>query len=406
MRIWIINHYALPPTSAGGTRHYNFARQLIKRGHEVTLIASNYNHFSHTYISENNFDVPFIWVPSPAYSGNTVARFWNMLVFSFNILLKKHLPNGKPDVIIGSSPHLFSAYSAEKLAKRFNVPFVLEIRDIWPDTLVDIGRISAKHPLICLMKYVELHLYRCADRVITLLPAADKYLVSAGVDQNKIVWLPNNVDPDNIPTNEKRESNTKFTIMYVGAHGLANDLDTVLDAAKLLQAQSLDQKITICLVGDGPDKQRLQDRVTTEKITMVEIIASVPKNQIYHLMLQADVFLMLLKDSPVFRWGISPNKLFDYLLMQRPVIFGVDTPINPVDKCKAGLTIKPSNPEALAAAIIKMSSLPKQELNAMGERGREYVLQHHHISVLTDALERMLEEVIVEHTEVCATTAR
>jgi glycosyltransferase involved in cell wall biosynthesis len=403
MRIWIINHYALPPSSAGGTRHYNLAKQLMQRGHEVLIVAANYNHFSQTYIAttakigevDNTYDVPFIWIPTPAYRGNTLSRFWNMLAFSWKILRKKYLPTDTPpDVIIGSSPHLFSAFSAEKLARRLKIPILLEIRDIWPDTLVDLGRISNRHPLIRLMKSIELRLYKRADRVISLLPAADKYLTKCGVPAEKILWLPNAIDADNLPTYLAPKAPSAFTVMYAGSHGLANDLDTVLDAAKILQEKLSDQPIRILLAGDGPDKLRLMQRVKAENILLIEFINSVPKNEVYTLLNQADVYLMLLKNSPVFRWGISPNKLFDYLLMGRPVIFGVDTPYNPIEKVNAGMSIPPSDPVSLAVAMQKMAKLSKSELSEMGSRGKEFVLQHHNIIHLTTSLENLIQAVI------------
>ncbi len=404
MRIWIINHYALPPTSAGGTRHYNLAKQLIQQGHEVMLIAANYNHFSQSYIKttaktgevDKTYDVPFVWIPTPAYRGNTISRFWNMLVFSWRILNKKYLPiDNQPDVIIGSSPHLFSAFSAEKLARRLKIPFMLEIRDIWPDTLVELGRISDRHPLIRLMKWVELRLYQRADKIISLLPAADKYLTSCGVPAEKILWLPNAIDADNLPHAMTPTANPDFTIMYAGAHGLANDLDTVLDAAKLLQERSLQRNIKIVLAGDGPDKQRLQQRVKNEDIKLVELVDAVPKKEVYGLLNRADVYLMLLKNSPIFRWGISPNKLFDYLLMGRPVIFGVETPYNPIQQVNAGLSIPPSDPVSLAAAMQHLATLTKNELTEMGARGKDFVLQHHNIAHLAATLENVIQGLTI-----------
>jgi glycosyltransferase involved in cell wall biosynthesis len=406
MRIWMINHYAAPPTMAGGTRHYNFARQLMQRGHEVLLIAANYNHFSQKFIQtptkmgeiDHSYDVPFVWIPTPAYQGNTAARFKNMLAFSLRALRKKYLSRTlPPDIIIGSSPHLFAALSGELLAKRLNVPFILEVRDLWPESLVDLGRISTHHPLIKLMKGVESYLYKRANRVISLLPSADKYLIMHGVKPENIVWLPNAIDTDIIPIDLKpMQKSDLFTVMYAGAHGIANDLDTVLSAAKILQDKYAAQQIRICLIGDGQEKTRLKELAVTLNVSMVEFCDPVSKTEIYPILNQADAFLMLLKDSPVFRFGISPNKLFDYLAMGRPVIFGVETPFNPIKEFNAGITIKPSDPESLASAIYHLSLVPKSELANMGERGKNFVLHNHHIQKLTDSLENLITDTIKE----------
>ena len=394
MRIWIINHYAAPPAMAGGTRHYQLARQLKQRGHDVLIIAANYNHFSQSFMPtpagvgkiDDAYEVPFIWIPTPRYRGNTLSRFWNMLVFSSRLLNKKYLPlSSPPDVIIGSSPHLFAAFGAELLSRRLKKPFVLEIRDLWPETLVDLGRMSTRHPLIKIMKHIEKYLYKRAKRIISLLPAADKYLIACGVDPEHILWLPNAIDTDIVPDNLLPATSDKFTFMYAGAHGLANDLDTVLHAAKILQDKSSADRMRICLIGEGPAKRHLQELAAQLKLTSVEFLDPVPKNQIYSVLNRADAFLMLLKKSPVFRWGISPNKLFDYLVMERPVIFGVDTPFNPIEQYHAGLSVPPSDPAALATAMHDLSLLPKEELNNMGLRGKNFVLQHHHIQQLTNS---------------------
>lgn len=400
MRIWIINHYGLPPSGSGGTRHYNFARLLQQRGHEVLIIAANFHHFSQGSMVpddqvgkiDRSHNVPFIWLPVPTYKGNTLSRFWNMLVFGWQIVTSPYLRTlPVPDVIIGSSPHLFAALGAERLAKRLKKPFVLEIRDLWPESLVDLGRFTHHHPLIKLMQKVEVHLYRKARQVISLLPSANQYLIDKGVKAAAISWIPNSVDIDNIPTTlPQQEANKKFTVMYAGAHGVANDLDTVIAAAKLLEQQGYADKIRICLIGEGPEKNRLKMLAATDRLTLIEFMDPVPKNQIYTILHAADTFLMLLKDSPVFRWGISPNKLFDYLIMGRPVIFGVNTPFNPVATYDAGISIQPGNAVELAEAIQRLSQMPRSERHAMGQRGREFVLQQHYLPILTDTLESVL----------------
>jgi len=403
MRIWIINHYAVSPDAAGGTRHFNFARRLLQKGHEVLIIAADYNHFSQKYTAPGretsgpdiSSGVPFCWVSVPPYKGNTAARFWNMLVFAWrvrNMAVSSALP--KPDVIIGSSPHLFAAWGAERLSKRLDVPFVLEVRDIWPDTLVDLGKFTHRHPLIRVMKSIEKHLYRRAKKIIMLLPSAGEYLARFGVRSDDTLWLPNYVDMGLVSGSNAASHNKKFMVMYAGAHGLANDLDSVLVAAEILQQQGLSEHIRICLIGDGPEKSRLMAEAAARKISMIEFLDSVPKGEVYSVLQQADAFLMLLKKSPVFRWGISPNKLFDYFAMAKPVIFGVDTPHDPVKIAEAGISIPSGDSKALAGAICDLFHTPENKRLEMGERGKKYVSAHHNIIQLTDDMEKMLEEAV------------
>jgi glycosyltransferase involved in cell wall biosynthesis len=394
MRIWIINHYALPYDNAGGTRH--------------AIFAANYNHFAHSYIQTNTvlgeidsrYQIPFMWIPTGSYRGNTLARLWNMLSFSIRLLQKKytaHLP--PPDIILGSSPHLFAAFSASILAKRFNVPFLLEVRDIWPDSLAE--HFSKYHPLFYLMKKIECKLYKDAHQIISLLPGIKDYLIHLSVAEEKIVWIPNTIDPDLYPSSICDQRSKKFTIMYAGAHGILNDLDICLDAAKLLQNTEIGEKIRICLIGNGPEKKRLIERTIKEKIQIIQFLDPVPKTKIYTILSQADVFLMPLKHSTIYRFGISPNKLFDYLLMSRPIIFAVNTSFNPVELNNAGITIPPSNPRALADAISQLFSTPENVRKMMGERGKEYVYSHHHIERMCKKLETILRAI--QNKELTAT---
>jgi glycosyltransferase involved in cell wall biosynthesis len=401
MRIWIINHYASPPIYPGGTRHYNLALQLQKKGHEVTIIAANYNHFLHEKMNstasicqlDTTYQVPFIWLSVPPYKGNTIGRFYNMLVFSWRLMRNDFLKTiPSPDIIIGSTPHLFAALGAEILARKLKKPFILEIRDLWPESLVDLGRFSNEHPLIKIMKWIEHYLYKRASRIISLLPNANNYLIECGVNPNHILWLPNAVDIEAMPVLPSI-NNDKFTVMYAGAHGVANDLDTVISSAKILQDKGFSEKIKISLVGEGPEKLRLKKLAESYHLNIIEFLDAVPKNEIYATLNKADTYLMSLKDSPVFRWGISPNKLFDYLAMERPVIFAVNTPFNPVEQCHAGITVKPGDPVSLSDAIIKLASLSREELNDMGRRGKEYILNNHHVMQLADSLERLIMSI-------------
>ena len=242
MHIWLVNHYALPPTEPGGTRHHALARYLIRRGHEVTIIAASFNHATgrqrdrtagRLCTFEQFDEVPFVWLRVPGYRNN-VFRLWNMLVFAIELWAGMGTRKlRKPDVIIGSSLTLFAAAAAERLARRYSVPFVLEIRDLWPQTLVDMG-MRPKHPAVLMFGLIERYLYRHADKIVTLLPHASEYMVARGAAAPDITWIANGVDLELMPYPRPSISNDVFTVMYTGSHGLSDALDSVLDAAAIL----------------------------------------------------------------------------------------------------------------------------------------------------------------------------
>jgi glycosyltransferase involved in cell wall biosynthesis len=407
MKIWIVNHYAVPPSQTGGTRHHVLARELIRRGHDVTLLASNFNHARRDatratsgppWERETADGVPFVWFRTPPYEGNGAARLWNMGVFAARVW--RHATRaglGRPDVIVGSTPHPLAALAAERLARRLGVPFVLEVRDLWPDTLVESSRISARHPLILGFARVERHLYRSARHVVTLLPGAVEHIAARGGHRDRITWVPNGseIAAVPVPPPNERAPGAPLTFMYAGAHGFLNALDTVLDAAAELERDGWGDRVVLRLLGDGPEKPRLVRRAAEMGLRMVHFDDPVPRGQVAGRLAKADAFLMLLADAKVFRWGVSPNKLFDYLAAARPVIFGVDSPFNPVEGEGAGLSIPPADPAALARAIRAIVELPEEERREMGRRARSYVERHHDLGELARRLEGVLVRAAV-----------
>lgn len=399
MRIWIVNHYAVPPNRAGGARHYTLAKQLQARGHQVLIIAASFDHrtrsefrlaSSDAYRTETIEGVPYHWVKAPAYEGNSPARLWNMVSFAARSALRPGLREGPaPDVVLGSSPTLFAALAAEKIARSFGVPFVLEVRDLWPDSLIDLGSVSARHPFIRILRRIEGHLYRSADRVVSLLPGAVDHITRIR-GRDGVVWIPNGVDLSGVEAvvPAPLSADDPLKVVYAGAHGLANGLDTILEAAAIAG-----QQVRVLLVGDGPEKTRLELRARKLGLDNVEFREPVPRALILDLLRRSDACIMPLKDSPVFRWGVSPNKLFDYLAAARPVIFGVQSPYNPVSMAEAGVTVQPEDPEALAAAMVQLRRLSNGERCEMGLRGFRYVQENHNAVVLAERLESVLNDV-------------
>lgn len=406
MNVWIINHYATLPSDSGGfIRHFALARELVGGGHNVTIIASSFTHFSHkdTKLAPDEElkvelveGVRFVWLRTPWYSGNSVQRVLNMLAFSRGIGTRA-IRNLEPDpaVILCSSPHLFAAAAAAKLARSKRIPFVLEIRDFWPDSLVDIGGIPRWHPFILWLSRLEKRVYKAAQRIITLLPLASDYLMGFGVPEANIEWIPNGIDFDMAPPPQRREEGSgRFVVMYAGAHGLANGLDTVLDAAKVIREERWGEKVDFHLVGDGPEKARLAKRASEEGITNVVFRDPVSKRGIYEVLLEADAFIMILKSASVFRWGLSPNKLWDYFAAARPVIFSVSSSHNPVESAGAGLSVEPDNPVKMAEAVGKLLRLPAEERQRMGLSGRAYVEKNHDFKVLAKRLGNLLAGLV------------
>ena len=184
--------------------------------------------------------------------------------------------------------------------------------------------------------------------------------------------------------------------MYTGAHGLANSLDVVLDAARLVQCENWEEKVVFRLVGAGPGKARVQRRAREEAISAVQFEAPVAKSKVYEVLQQADATVIVSKQTPLYRWGVSPNKLFDYMASARPVLFGIDTPYDPVTEARAGLAVRPDDAHAMAVAIKELCAMSAAQRWELGLRGRCYVEEHHSFTQLARKLEQVLHRVITE----------
>lgn len=385
MTIWFIHHYALPPASAGGTRHFAAARRLVAAGHRVIIVAASYHYQAHRETREYGRawwqrevvdGVEFVWVRTRPYRGNSLGRVLNLLSFGWRARsgrLGDGLP--RPDVVLGSSPQPFAALAARRLARRHRARFVYEVRDLWPDTLVELGRLPRWHPIVLAFGWIERACARSADTVITLLPGSEPHLVARGARRDRLVQIPNGVDLALAGPVRPLPEREGCTFLYAGAMGVANALDQVVHAAARLQ--HAEPRARVVLLGDGPELPALRALAERLGVRNLEFRPPVPKAQVHAALAEADAFLMILRDSPVFRWGISPNKLYDYLAAGRPVVFAVNTPVDPVTAAGAGLRADPADPDDLARAMGEIARLPREARMEMGRRGRAWVEAHH-----------------------------
>lgn len=405
MNIWILNHYAMTPDLSGGTRHFDFGRELLKRGHNITIFASSFHYSffeemklygdSDYVIEKINDGFRFVWVKTVPYKVNNWRRVLNMLSYSWRVYqIAKFLSLERPDVIVGSSVHLFAVFTAYLLSLHFRAHFIMEVRDLWPQTLIDMG-IPKLHPFVLLLSLLEKFLYKRAEKIIALLPKAHEYIESLGISPRKVAWIPNGVDLNEFDVETEdgsSEEKDEFIMMYTGAFGIANNLDAAIDSADILKDKYPNVKLV--LMGSGPEKPRLLEKAKSLQLHNVEFKDPVKKDAIPEVLAKSDILFFSLRNSPVFKYGISSNKLFDYLASKKPIVFSSNAADNFIDKAKAGITVPPDNPQALAEAIIEIHNMSREERKKMGESGRKYVEKHHSVSILVDKLERVFEELL------------
>lgn len=402
--LWI-NQFAVLPSDGGGTRHFELGRELVHRGWDVTVVASDYHLLRRAYtrradgndravIDECVDGVRFLWLWSASYKSNNLRRAINWLSFHRSVRALPRLAT-PPDVIIGSSPQLFAAIAARTLASRLGVPFILEVRDLWPESLVAAG--GRKGLAYFMLARVAGRLYRDAERIIVLAAGSARYLTERGIDRARIVHIPNGVDVNllqpGVPQRIESEVDATTTLIYAGAHGPANGLDVVLDAAAMLAASRV--PVHFVLIGDGPAKARLAAAAVHRGLTNVEFRDPVPKNELAGILSSADAGLMLLRDADLFSFAVSPNKLFDYLSAGIPVVCNVPGEVAGLLAASAGgVQATDASAAALVDAISRLRALSPANRQRLGSEGRRWVTQHHSREVLGARLDDVLRTAI------------
>jgi glycosyltransferase involved in cell wall biosynthesis len=411
VNIWLINHYALPPTDAGGTRHYSHARELIRRGHDVQIIASSFNHLTRKHMIMNPgakwerqmFDrVPFTFILSRGYESNSMSRVANMFDFAYHVwrgAWAAQLP--RPDLILGSSPDPFTALAAERLSSRYAVPFVLEIRDLWPYILTEVGGHPKHHPFVLLVDRTMRYLYAKADGIVMFSQHSGDLMSRYGADPKKIVWIPQGVDFGMNPEPRPAPDDGQFTVTYLGSHNQWNSLDAILDAAKILQGDGV-KNVLIRFVGNGVNKPGLVERAKNEGIHNVRFDDPVPKKQVAEVLHRSNAFIINNRNDGASKSWMSFQKIYEYLAAGRPVVFGSCTNDDVVRDSGAGISVEADNPAELARAVEFLASQSREQLWEYGVRGRRYIEKAYSIPLLVDRFEAMAVELT---GQACSTEA-
>lgn len=389
-RVLVLNHFAVPRTGAGGTRHVELFNRLKNWDYE--LVAADRNLFDRRRYKK---DSSIITVRTVGYKSNSLLRILNWLSYCAGALFRG-LTTQKPDVVYASSPHLLTALAGWLVARTRGVAFVLEVRDLWPEVLASMGRMHRGSRLYRVLEGLERWLYRTADRIVVLAEGTREVIIGYGINPEKIAFLPNCSETDDFARPAPRAHLRKrfgfqgLVFVYAGAHGPANGLDVLLSAAGELQDAL--PKARIVLVGDGPSKPELVRHAQLNKLSNILFMDPVSKQEMPALLGAADVGLHVLADVPLFRYGVSPNKLFDYMAAGLPVITNCPGEVGGlVDEARAGVWTEPSQ---LATGILAMAEVSEAQRQAWGKAGREFIQEHRSRARIAQQLDDLLQDVL------------
>ena len=405
MRIMLINHYAGSDHYGMEFRPYYMAREWVKLGHEAVIVAADYSHLRKINpkikkdFSEEIIDgIRYIWVKTPAYHGNGLGRALNMAVFYFKLRhrLGKLAAQFAPQAVIASSTYPFDFYLANRLAKLTGGRRYFELHDLWPLTQTELYGMSQNNPYVRLLQRAEDFAYKNADKVISVLPDAYKHIEERGFKADKFVYIPNGINlnvPQKPPEQIKNaqvikalKAKGKFVVVYLGGFSLANALEELIRASSLV-----DDDVIIVLVGDGVKKPELMELARGGSGHLL-FLDSVPKDEVQGLLSTADCLYIGAKHCSLYRYGVGMNKLYDYMLAAKPVICGIEASNDTVSVVGCGVTIKPQDEAAIAAAIKEIHGMTVARRDRMGQNGRDYVIKNHDYVTLAAQFADALKE--------------
>ncbi|PPK45274.1 glycosyltransferase family 4 protein [Clostridium algidicarnis] len=408
--IWIINHYSMPPEYETRVRNNIMAKYLIQKGYKVKIFAASTIHNTDInlikdrkklYIKKTYDGLDFVHIKTSNYSGNGISRIINMLQFPLRLLKVSKKIGEKPDVIICDLEAIF-AWSPYLVAKRFKSKFILEVRDLWPESIVVYKNISKNNPIIRILYKVEKWIYKRSDKLVFSMEGGKDYIVNKGwnkdMNMSKIHYINNGVDLQQFNYNKENyitkdvdlDNEDTFKVVYAGSIRQANNVRKIVDVAETIKKKG-NINIKFLIYGDGSDKEVLEKYCMEGNINNIVFKGHLEKNKIPYILSKCDLNIMHFSQSSLKKYGSSMNKMFDYLASGKPSLsdceFGYDT----FNGYKGGVSIDNANSEVLAENIIKFYNMPKEEYNNYCNNALK-AAKDFDFKVLTDKLEKVILE--------------
>ncbi|MCF2555879.1 glycosyltransferase family 4 protein [Faecalicatena contorta] len=407
MNIWIVNHYAIPPSMGGLVRHYYFSKYLQQKGHKVKIFTSSKIHNTDInmikdgslYYEEMEDGVEYTFVKSRDYKGNGFDRILNMIDMPFEMwkAMKCFWKKEKPDVIYTSSPDLFVAFFALLFGRKHKIPVVVEVRDLWPESIVEYNNMSRKNPIIQVLYQLEKWIYIKADQLIFTMAGGKDYILDKGwdkyIDLNKVNHINNGVDLEEFEDNLRKFKihdedleDDKFKIVYVGSIRKVNNLKSLIDAAQYIREED---NISILIYGDGTEREDLE-RICKERNLCVKFKGYVEKKYVPYILSKADLNLINVRAVNLNKYGCSWNKLFEYMASKKPILCNTPTSYDLIKEKNIGISQKFASAESYGKCLKWFSKLTVQQYNEYCENAENCAIQYDYKKLNSD-LERILK---------------
>ncbi|TXH36605.1 MAG: glycosyltransferase WbuB [Rhodospirillaceae bacterium] len=388
MRILFLTHYFPPEVNAPASRTYEHCRRWVQAGADVTVVTCVPNHPRGVIFPGyrnrlwqrdriDGIDVVRVWTFATANEG-FLLRTLNYVVFMLMSIAASCFVK-RPDVVISTSPQFFAGLAGYVASRLRRARWILEIRDLWPESILAVGAIKSK-AIIGLLEWLERFAYRKADQIVVVTESFVQHVANHGGKPDRIAVITNGVD---LSTFQRRDRDTawagelglndKFVAAYVGTHGMAHGLKTILEAAEILRDRA---DIAILMVGDGAAKAGLKEERDKRGLDNVVMLDEMPKEKMAQIWSISDASLVLLRNLPLFS-TVIPSKIFESMAMERPIILGVvGESARIIEAAQSGILITPESAEELSAAIRRLAD-DRDHVSALGRNGADYVRTHY-----------------------------
>ena len=396
--VYFVQYFNLP-NEPGGSRAYQFARAWVEKGHEVLLVTGMVNHKTLqvpekyrgklSYMEEiEGIRVLRVW-SFAGIRGSFRKRFLNFASYAISASIASAFRGGKADIVYASSTPLTVGIPGRFTAALRRVPWIFEVRDLWPDSAIIAGVLSEKSWSTRLASWLSKGFYRSAARVVGVTRGMVDGVRDHGIPDEKLLWVPNGVDDWMTKIEGPPPEPADFQIVYVGAHGTWNGLGQILDAAALLR----DEPVSFQFVGDGDQRDALIERAKQEGLENIDFCPAIPKKDAFAKIREATVSVVVTWDH-AFQKMILPNKIFDYLAAGRPVLVAAEGEMaDLVREAGCGMVTRPDQPEELAESIRAMRALSPEARAELGRKGREFILKEYCREDLAHRLLETFEEL-------------
>lgn len=414
MNIWIVNHYAIPPSMGGLVRHYYFSKYLQKKGHHVKIFTSSKIHNTDInmiqdkslYQEELMDGVEYTFVRSRDYKGNGLDRITNMIDLPFKMwsAMKEFYQKEKPDVIYTSSPDLFVAFFALLFGRKHKVPVVVEIRDLWPESIVEYNGMSKKNPVIQVLYQLEKWIYKKADQLVFTMEGGREYICDKGwnkvVDLNKVHHVNNGVDlreyEEDTKTYQMEDDDlhdeSKFKVVYVGSIRRANNVQDLVDVAIELKKRN-EKDVSILIYGDGTDRKELENRCLKYNLNNVFFKGKVEKKYIPYILSKSNLNILNYKQADTWKYGGSQNKQFEYLASGRPVCSNVKMGYSIIEKNECGQEQNIKTVTEYVELILKYKNMESSQYDYQCANAKS-AAEKYDYAILTEKIESILKKCI------------